>query len=182
MKKNYINKYLNKFTSLIIEEDEISKKIIHASKILKKTYKKNKIFIFGNGGSASIASHFTVDLIKNTNLKCVNFSDTALLTCFSNDFGYANWISKVLKIYAKSSDVVILISSSGNSKNMINAANYTKKNNLNLITLTGFEKSNKLNKRGKVNFWIDSKNYNHIENIHQILLLTICDYIANKSF
>ena len=65
---------------------------------------------------------------------------------------------------------------------MINAANYTKKNNLNLITLTGFEKSNKLNKRGKVNFWIDSKNYNHIENIHQILLLTICDYIANKSF
>ena len=92
MKKNYINKYLNKFTSLLIEEDELSKKIIQASKILKKTYKKNKIFIFGNGGSASIASHFTVDIIKNTNLKCVNFSDTALLTCFSNDFGYANWI------------------------------------------------------------------------------------------
>ena len=86
-----------------------------------------------------------------------------------------------MKIYSKKSDVLILISSSGNSKNMINAANFAK-NKLTPITFTGFKKDNKLNGRGKINFWVDSLNYNHIENIHQIILLTICDYISKKKF
>ena len=140
------------------------------------------MIIFGNGGSSSIASHFTVDLIKNTKIQCLNFSDAALITCFANDYGYENWIAKALDIYGKKGDVVILISSSGMSKNILKAASTSKKKGIELITLTGFEKSNKLNKLGKINFWVNSKNYNHIENIHQLYLLTICDMIADKRF
>ena len=182
MVNNYIKNYIDKFSLLLKDNKNLSKKIELTTKALKKTYKKNKIIIFGNGGSSSIASHFTIDIIKNTKLECINFNDPAIITCFSNDYGYEKWITKALKIYSKKSDVLILISSSGNSKNMINAANFAKKNKLNLITFTGFKKDNKLNGRGKINFWVDSLNYNHIENIHQIILLTICDNISKKKF
>ena len=182
MVNNYIKNYIDKFSLLLKDNKNLSKKIELTTKALKKTYKKNKIIIFGNGGSSSIASHFTIDIIKNTKLECINFNDPAIITCFSNDYGYEKWITKALKIYSKKSDVLILISSSGNSKNMINAANFAKKNKLKLITLTGFKKDNKLNGRGKINFWVDSLNYNHIENIHQTILLTICDYISKKKF
>lgn len=182
MVNNYTKNYIDKFSLLLKDKKNLSKKIELTTKALKKTYKKNKIIIFGNGGSSTIASHFTIDIIKNTKLECINFNDPAIITCFSNDYGYEKWITKALKIYSKKSDVLILISSSGNSKNMINAANFAKKNKLNLITFTGFKKDNKLNGRGKINFWVDSLNYNHIENIHQIILLTICDYISKKKF
>ena len=182
MVNNYTKNYIDKFSLLLKDKKNLSKKIELTTKALKKTYKKNKIIIFGNGGSSTIASHFTIDIIKNTKLECINFNDPAIITCFSNDYGYEKWITKALKIYSKKSDVLILISSSGNSKNMINAANFAKKNKLNLITFTGFKKDNKLNGRGKINFWVDSLNYNHIENVHQIILLTICDYISKKKF
>ena len=65
---------------------------------------------------------------------------------------------------------------------MLKAANYALKSRLKLITLTGFKKNNPLSKKGLINLWVDSSNYNHIENLHQILLLTICDYIAKKKF
>lgn len=182
MNKKYIKNYFDKLISLINSNSIQSDKLISVSKILTKSKSKNKILIFGNGGSASIAGHFTVDIIKNTKLNCINFSEQALITCFSNDYGYENWVTEALKKYSNKNDVVILISSSGKSKNMLKAANYALKNRLKLITLTGFEKNNSLSKKGIINLWVDSSNYNHIENIHQILLLTICDYIAKKKF
>ena len=71
--------------------------------------------IFGNGGSAAIASHFSVDLTKNSKIRCVNFNESSLLTCFSNDYGYENWIKKVLEFYANPKDLIILISASKQS-------------------------------------------------------------------
>ena len=127
MVNNYTKNYIDKFSLLLKDKKNYSKKIKEIKKALKKKYKKNKIIIFGNGGSSSIASHFTIDIIKNTKLECINFNDPAIITCFSNDYGYEKWITKALKIYSKKSDVLILISSSGNSKNMINAANFAKK-------------------------------------------------------
>ena len=77
--------------------------------------------IFGNGGSAAIASHASVDLTKNANIRAVNFNEADLITCFSNDYGYEKWIEKAIDFYADDKDVLILISSSGKSVNMINA-------------------------------------------------------------
>ena len=83
--------------------------------------------IFGNGGSAAIASHFSVDLTKNAKVRCTNYNESDLITCFSNDYGYEMWVEKAIELYGDEGDSVILISSSGESKNMTNAAKYVKK-------------------------------------------------------
>ena len=83
--------------------------------------------IFGNGGSAAISSHFSVDLTKNAKVRCVNFNESDLLTCFSNDFGYDRWVEKSIEFYGDKNDLLILISAGGESKNMINAISACKK-------------------------------------------------------
>ena len=87
----------------------------------------NKLLIFGNGGSAAISSHFSVDMTKIGQIRTVNFNESDLLTCFSNDYGYENWVKKCIEFYSDKGDMIILISSSGESKNMINAAKTSKK-------------------------------------------------------
>ena len=142
---------------------------------------KKKIMIFGNGGSAAIASHASVDLTKNANIRCVNYNESDLITCFSNDYGYDRWVEKAIDFYADEEDIVILISSSGKSKNMLNACKAAKNKKIQkIITLTGHEKNNPLSQLGDINLWIDSKAYNFVENTHQIWLLTVCDLIIGK--
>ena len=113
-------------------------------------------------------------------IRAVNFNEADLLTCFSNDYGYDYWVEKTIDFYHQEKDVVILISSSGESMNMINAAKFAKQKKLKVITFTGHSKNNKLSLLGDFNFWINSKAYNFIENTHQIWLLTICDLIIGK--
>ena len=137
--------------------------------------------IFGNGGSAAIASHVSVDLTKNAKIRCVNYNEADLITCFSNDYGYEKWIEKSIEFYGDNQDVLILISSSGRSKNMINACKAAKEKKISkVITFTGHEKNNPLSLLGDINFWGESKAYNFVENTHQIWLLTICDLIIGK--
>ena len=177
MSKTFFKKYLhNQINLLKIGEEEINKleKIKKLLKIIKR--KRKKVIIFGNGGSAAIANHFSVDLTKVSEIRCVNFNESSLLTCFSNDFGYENWVKKTLEYHADKGDLIILISSSGESKNMINACKFAlQKKYFPIITLTGYKKKNSLNKLGHINFWVDSKIYNHIENTHQFLLLSLVD-------
>ena len=87
---------------------------------------------------------------------------------------------KCIEFYADKEDLIILISSSGESKNMINAAQLCNKRKLNLVTFTGFKASNKLKKYGYLNFWAKSTIYNHIENVHQYWLLLLTD-LASKN-
>ena len=172
----FVKKYSNKLKALLEFKTDDINKILDTKKIILKTKsKKSKILIFGNGGSSSIASHFTVDMIKNSKIECMNFNEYNLITCLSNDFGYEHWIKKTLEFNLKKNDLVILISSSGKSKNMLNAAKYIRQKNSKLITLTGFDKNNPLKKLGNINFWVDSKVYNIVENFHQIILLLIND-------
>jgi D-sedoheptulose 7-phosphate isomerase len=173
--KKYEKKYFNsakidKFLTIKL------KNLYEITLNIKKN--NNKILIFGNGGSAAIASHFSVDMTKIGKIRTVNFNESDLLTCFSNDYGYENWVKKCIEFYSDDGDLIILISSSGESKNMINAAKFCNKKKLKLVTFTGFKKSNKLKKYGNLNFWTKSSIYNHIENIHQYWLLLLTD-IAN---
>ena len=180
--KNFINKYLEDFSSLIKPNDDIVTKIISVRDVMVSVQKnKNKIMIFGNGGSAAIASHVSVDLTKNANIRCTNYNEADLITCFANDYGYERWIEKAVDFYADQNDVLILISSSGKSKNMINACKSARKKEFSkIITFTGHNKGNPLSKLGDINFWINSKAYNFVENIHQLWLLTIVDLIIGK--
>ena len=114
--KNSINTVLSD-----ISDNQLNQSI----KLIKKTIKnKGKIYIVGNGGSASIASHVSVDFAKVARVQSSTFNDANLITCFSNDYGYENWVKEALRFYSDEGDLVILISSSGRSKNMINAANF----------------------------------------------------------
>ena len=143
--------------------------------IKKKIKTNNTVYIAGNGGSASIASHISVDFVKVAKVKSSTFNNSNLITCFANDYGYENWVKEAIKAYCFNNDLLILISSSGKSLNILNAAKYCKDTNIDLITLSGFSRGNELSKLGKVNFHIDSKNYNHIEMAHHIILLCIVD-------
>ena len=180
--KDFVKKYLNDFSALSKPSDLIIEQIGNAKNILVQAKKNNaKIMIFGNGGSAAIASHVSVDLTKNANIRSVNFNEADLITCFSNDYGYERWIEKAIDFYAESKDVLILISSSGKSPNMINACKAARNKKISkIITFTGHNKDNQLSKLGNINLWIDSKAYNFVENTHQIWLLTIVDLIIGN--
>jgi D-sedoheptulose 7-phosphate isomerase len=167
----------NNFLQLIsqkINEIENSKIDLATELILNKN-KKNKIILAGNGASATISSHVSVDFTKSAGIRAINFNEPGLLTCFSNDFGYENWLKKALEFYSVPGDLLILISSSGNSKNIINAARSAKVMQLNLITLSGFSKKNQIQNKGSINFHVDSHNYNVVESVHLIILLQIVE-------
>jgi D-sedoheptulose 7-phosphate isomerase len=172
---NQLSNHLN--SSLNISEDLISikKAILEADKVNKK------VMIFGNGGSASIASHFTVDLTKMAKKRCVNLNEANFITCFANDYGYENWVARAIDFYADEGDVLILISSSGRSENMLNAVDAGRAKKISsIITLSGFDAKNPLRSKGDINLWLDSHSYNYVENIHQIWLLSVVDMIIGK--
>jgi D-sedoheptulose 7-phosphate isomerase len=178
----FIKSYLEYFSNLVKPNDEITEKLIQVRNLLLEVQNNNKkVLIFGNGGSAAIASHFSVDLTKNAGVRCFNFNEADLITCFANDYGFERWIEKAIDFYADEGDLLIVISSSGSSKNMINGVKAARNGNLSsVITLSGFSKNNPLNQLGDVNLWIDSKAYNFIENIHQIWLLAVVDLVIGK--
>jgi len=182
-KQKYLEKYFGDLRSLTNFDNEKIQNLIKVSEILTSTNKKGKkTLIFGNGGSAAIASHFSVDLTKNARVRCVNYNESDLLTCFSNDFGYEKWVEKCIEYYGDKEDVAIFISAGGNSANMLNGAKKAREMNFEkIITFTGNENNNKLTKLGDINFWIDSRAYNLIENAHQALLLSLVDLIIGKS-
>jgi D-sedoheptulose 7-phosphate isomerase len=175
-KKNFFKNYFENIYNLTNSVDD---KILNeiSKKIYAKSKKGGKIIIVGNGGSAAIASHISIDFNNAAGIKAVTFNESSLITCFSNDYGYENWVRKALSLHINSEDIVILLSSSGNSMNIVNAARFIKKNFF-LITLTGFEKDNKLKKYGKFNLYCQSKNYNFIEATHFLWLLAIIDRIV----
>ena len=179
--KSFIKNYLNDFSTLIKPDEEILKKLVIVKNILIKSSRNGgKILIFGNGGSAAIASHVSVDLTKNAKIRSVNFNESDLITCFSNDYGFERWIEKSVDFYADKKDCLILISSSGKSKNMINACKAAKRKKIKVISFTGHLKNNPLSKISNLSIWVNSKAYNFIENTHQLWLLTICDLIIGK--
>ena len=135
------------------------------------------IYIVGNGGSASIASHAVVDFINVAKLNAHTLHDSATLTCMANDYGYENSFSSILKTILKENDILIAISSSGKSKSIINAVNVSKKNGTKVITLSGFNPQNELRTLGCVNFWCNSSDYGMVEISHQFILHNIFIYI-----
>ena len=177
--KKYYENYTGTIFSLLNEVDPI---LIDKSIEIIKKIKNNdhKIFIVGNGGSSSIASHVSVDFAKVTKIRSLTFNNSNLITCFANDYGYENWVKEAIKTYCTNNDLLILISSSGKSPNIINAAKYCKVNNIDLITLSGFSKNNELCKLGNVNFHINSENYNYIEMVHHIILVSIVDIFTQN--
>jgi len=179
-KKRFIKAYFEEFGKCAFEE-LIENSLIKVSELLTETKNNNKKVLFaGNGASATIANHCALDYTKQAKIRSISFSDSGFLTAYGNDYGYDYWLVKAIEHHADEDDVVVLISSSGKSTNIINAASCAKERGLKTITFSGFEIDNPLTKFGDIKFWVNSKSYNIIETTHMLWLVTICDLIIGK--
>jgi len=145
------------------------------SYILECKKKSGIVYVIGNGGSAGIASHFSNDLIKALKIPSMTLFDSNILTCLANDYGYEKCFSENLKVNMRSNDLLVAISSSGNSLNIINAVKVAKEKEAKVVALSGFDSANKLRDLGDLNFWIDKKDYGLVEMGHFIILHTLID-------
>ena len=180
-KQKWLKQYFDLYKTSIFN-NQIIDDLLKVNLLWKNAHSNGKKVIFvGNGGSAAMASHCAVDLTKNARIRAINFNEADLITCFSNDYGYEMWVEKAIEFYGDSGDVAVIISSSGNSMNLINAAILAKKMNINVITFTGFDPQNKLRKEGELNIWVDSCAYNIIEMTHHIWLLAVVDMIIGNA-
>ncbi|NQT66875.1 MAG: SIS domain-containing protein [Actinobacteria bacterium] len=136
-----------------------------------------KIMFIGNGASAAISSHMATDFWKNGGIKAIAFNDSSLLTCISNDYGYQYVFEKPVEMFAEKGDILIAISSSGRSENIIKGAKMALFKGCILITLSGFEKENPLRLLGHINFYVPSSLYGPVEIIHQAICHSIIDVI-----
>ena len=137
------------------------------------------VFIVGNGGSAAVASHAVTDFVNKGGLRASTLHDPALLTCMTNDYGYENAFARTLSTLAREGDVLIAISSSGQSVNIHNAVRRMKEIKGRTISLSGFQQDNPLRSLGDFNFWIDSDDYGFVEMGHLFLLHHIADRFAS---
>lgn len=147
-----------------------------AMQMLSQVRKNNdSVYVIGNGGSAGVASHAVNDLMNVAKLRAFTLHDPSLLTCMTNDYGYENAFARILAQIAKPKDVLIAISSSGNSSNIRNAAVQAADSGMVVITLSGFAGDNPLRSLGDINVWLDSRDYGLVEIGHQFILHNMSD-------
>ncbi|HSX38263.1 MAG TPA: SIS domain-containing protein [Chlamydiales bacterium] len=139
------------------------------------------VYVVGNGGSSGIASHFCNDLMKTLGVPSQTLFDSNVMTCLSNDLGYEKVFSYPLTKLLKPADLLIAISSSGQSKNILNAADVARSKNAGLISFTGFQADNPLRQMGHLNFYIPRCDYGLVESAHFFLLHTIIDVVPIAS-
>ena len=136
----------------------------------------NKIYFLGNGASAAFANHMALDFSKNGKILSRSLSDSALLTALANDYSYEKAMLEFLKIEGVTKeDMVITISSSGNSPNIVSVLNYCKENNIKSLALSGLKSDNKSITLADFSIYVPMKTYGMVECIHQIFLHLILD-------
>ncbi|MEK7116060.1 MAG: SIS domain-containing protein [Patescibacteria group bacterium] len=135
-----------------------------------------KLILVGNGGSAAICSHQAFDYWKNGNIRAMSLNDPSLLTGSANDFGYPDVFAKPIEMFANPQDVIIAISSSGQSPNILNAARAGKAKGCAIVTMSAFKSDNPLRNLGDVNIYLDTMMYGYAELGHETILHTILDY------
>ncbi len=137
----------------------------------------NKLMFIGNGASAAISSHMSTDYWKNGGMRAVAFNDGALLTCISNDFGYEQVFEKPIGMFADPADILIAISSSGQSKNILLGVEAARRKSCEILTLSGFKPDNPLRSLGDYNFYVPAHQYGPVEIVHHAVCHCLLDVI-----
>lgn len=140
----------------------------------------SKVFVIGNGGSAAIASHVACDLMR-AGRGAMTLTDPAQMTRIANDMGYDQVFSEQIRQLAGHEDMLIAISSSGRSPNIINACHQAKRLKLDVVTFSGFESTNELRTLGDVNFYVPSSHYGVVEMAHHVILHSITDKVLEMT-
>lgn len=163
----YQTEFANYFSS-----DEVKNSAKKATELLRSS---NRVFFTGNGGSNSICSHMMEDYMKMAGKHTMSFTDAAMITCYANDYGWEKAMEEWIKAQFLPGDLLIAISSSGESKNILNATRKAKEMKGKVITLSGFNKDNSLSKLGDVNIVIPVRSFGIVENFHSMILHIILD-------
>ncbi|MEA2756110.1 MAG: D-sedoheptulose 7-phosphate isomerase [Aliidongia sp.] len=134
-----------------------------------------KLIFIGNGGSAALASHLAIDFCKNGGLRALALNDPSALTCLGNDLGYENVFAQQIIFHAQAGDLLVAISSSGRSPNILAAVSAARQRDCRVVTFSGFGETNELRSSGDVNFYIRSREYGFVEVAH----LSVCHAILD---
>ena len=136
----------------------------------------NKVIFAGNGGSAAIASHMATDYSKNGGLRAWSMNDASMLTCLANDYGYDQVFAKQIEFHGRPGDLLVAISSSGKSANILAAVTVARKLGCSVLTMSGFAPDNPLRATGDMNLYLNSTSYGYVEIGHLALCHAIVDY------
>jgi D-sedoheptulose 7-phosphate isomerase len=136
-----------------------------------------KLIFIGNGGSAAICSHMATDFWKTGGIKAVAFNDSSLLTCIGNDYGYEHVFAKPISMFADAGDVLMAISSSGQSPNILNGVKAARKKNCHVITFSGFLPHSPLRSLGDLNYYVPAEAYGPVEVLHHSICHCILDIL-----
>ncbi|MFZ3089120.1 MAG: SIS domain-containing protein [Nitrospirota bacterium] len=181
--ENYYNNLFN-FANAIQVTDSKGKRLPFShgiedvgSLIMGQTNSGQKVIFIGNGGSAAIASHMAIDFWKNGGMKAISFNDGPQLTCLGNDYGYKHVFEKPIDMFADAGDILIAISSSGKSENILLGVQAARTKGCRVVTISGFEEDNPLSSLGEINFYVPSKAYGPVEVLHHSICHCIIDTI-----
>ncbi|MFT8243821.1 SIS domain-containing protein [Roseomonas sp. BN140053] len=177
----WLDDYFKRYTADAFDPRHYPQLVAFRDLALSIRERKKKMMFAGNGASASIASHGAVDFTKQGRVRAVDFNEPNLITCFSNDYGYENWIWRAMERYADAGDAAVLISVSGSSPNAVKAAEWAKKNDVTVVTFTGKSPDNPLKQLGDINLHIPSGAYNVVEGVHNIWLTTVVDMVVGQA-
>ena len=167
-------------TQSLVNTLDYDKSIEFANMVWDLRGKNNKIIFVGNGASNTIVNHAALDYMGQTGVKTVAVNDPAVITAFSNDFGYDLALERYCKINFAEGDILVCVSSSGSSPNVVNAAKYVKSIGGTVIGLSGFKVDNPLSQTSDISFWVDSELYNVVESLHNLWLAMICDLLIER--
>ena len=140
-----------------------------------------KIFLIGNGGSAAIVSHVHNDLCHAVGVRAIVFNETPLLTAVANDHGYQDVFHRPIDLWADQHDVLIAISSSGESHNIVKAATLAREKGCRVVTFTGFKPTNCLRQIGHVNVYVPASTYGHVEMAHSLIAHCVTDIAVMRT-
>jgi D-sedoheptulose 7-phosphate isomerase len=154
--------------------------LLAAELIATATAAGRRIFFIGNGGSAAIASHMATDYMKNGGMRALAFNDSSLLTCLSNDYGYGHVFEQPVRRFAERGDLLVAISSSGQSENICAAAAAATERGCRVVTLSGFDAGNRLRSLGDLNFYVPSRAYGQVEILHLVVCHCILDMLIAR--
>lgn len=140
---------------------------------------RRRLYFIGNGGSAGIAMHMTADFLKNGGIVTSSMHEPATLTCLANDFGYEQVFSRQVGLVAEAGDLLVAISSSGNSPNVLLAVEKAKARACQVMTFTGFRPDNRLRQMGDLNVYVPSVDYGIVESVHNYYLQQVVDKLVD---
>lgn len=186
MNDQYVNELIQTLeqTMIYMENDKVFgyeagiQILVECFTMHKKT--DTQIFFIGNGGSSAIASHMTADFMKNGGMKTYSLYDNAVTTCMGNDYGYEYVFSRPLEFLGRENDLLVAVTSSGNSQNIVNAINTANAKKMDTVTFTGFKGDNESKQLGAINVYVPSMKYGIVESIHNLMLQQVVDLIMER--